>query len=219
MSDSMKFMGQTKELISEIDIFWDAISRLALAFKSGVFNYLDGKTKRFQADLEYITNLENDTDTLRREIKYKLYTNMLIPESRGDVLGLLETTDNVVDSIKKVFLQFDIEQPSIPTSMKDEFKELTQFSVNTVDEMVLAARAFFREIAIVNDHINKVHYYEHEADKSEEALMRKIFNSKTIKSLSWKIQLRYFVDKLALISDEAEAVCDRLSIYVIKRSF
>ncbi len=215
----MKFLGQTKEIIEEIDIFWDAISRLALAFRSGIFNYLDGNIKRFQADLEYINNLENDTDTLRREIKYKLYTHMLIPESRGDVLGLLETTDNVVDSIKKVFLQFDVEKPKIPISMMDEFKNLTQLSVKTVDEMVLSARSFFREISIVNDHINKVHYYEHEADKLEEELMRKIFNSKTVKSLSWKIQLRYFVDKLALISDEAEAVCDRLSVYVIKRSF
>ncbi len=215
----MKFLGQAKNLISEIDIFWDNISRSALVFRAGMNNYLDGKTKRFQSDLKDIRKLESDTDVMRREIKYKLYSHMLIPESRGDVLGLLETTDNVVDSIKKVLLQFDIERPEIPDSMKDEFKELTQLSVNTVDEMVLASRAFFREISNVNDHINKVHYYEHEADKIEEDLKRKAFTSKTIKTLSWKVQLRYFVERLARVSDEAEAVCDRLSVYVIKRSF
>lgn len=144
---------------------------------------------------------------------------MLIPESRGDVLGLLETTDNVVDAIKKVLLQFDIEMPDIPESLKEEFMELTKMSVKTVDEMVLASRAFFREISIVNDHVNKVHYFEHEADKIEEEIKRKAFNSSDIKELSKKVQLRYFAEKVALISDEAESVCDRLSIYVIKRSF
>ncbi|MCK5222977.1 MAG: DUF47 family protein, partial [Candidatus Aminicenantes bacterium] len=100
----MKFLGQAKGLISEIDIFWDNISRSALVFRAGMNNYLDGKTKRFQSDLKDIRKLESDTDVMRREIKYKLYSHMLIPESRGDVLGLLETTDNVVDSIKKVLL-------------------------------------------------------------------------------------------------------------------
>ncbi len=215
----MKLIGETKKLIGDIDIFWDTISRSALAFRSGIKNYLTGKTERFQSDLNDINKLENETDTLRREIKYKLYSHMLIPESRGDVLGLLETTDNVIDSIKKILLQFDIERPMIPASMKEDFMELTKMSVKTVDEMVLASRAFFREISIVNDHINKVHYFEHEADKIEEDLKRKAFNSKEVKELSHKVQLRYFVEKVALISDEAEAVCERLSVYVIKRSF
>ena len=215
----MKIIGETKKLIGDLDIFWDTISRSAMAFRSGIKNYLSGRTEKFRSDLEDINKLENETDTMRREIKYKLYSHMLIPESRGDVLGLLETTDNVVDSIKKVLLQFDIEMPEIPESMKEEFMELTKMSVKTVDEMVLAARAFFREISIVNDHINKVHYFEHEADKIEEDLKRKAFNSDIIKDLSRKVQMRYFVEKVALISDEAESVCDRLSIYVIKRSF
>ena len=215
----MKIIGETKKLIGDLDIFWDTISRSALTFRSGINNYLAGRIEKFRSDLEDISKYENETDTMRREIKHKLYSHMLIPESRGDVLGLLETTDNVVDSIKKVLLQFDIEMPDIPDSMKDDFMELTKMSVKTVDEMVLASRAFFREISIVNDHINKVHYFEHEADKIEEALKRKAFNSKIIKQLSRKVQLRYFVEKVALVSDEAEAVCDRLSVYVIKRSF
>lgn len=215
----MKFLGQTKNLISEIDLFWDTISRSALTFNSGINNYLDNKIERFQSDLRDINAFESDTDIKRREIKYKLYSHMLIPESRGDVLGLLETTDNVVDSIKKVLLQFDIERPRIPEEMIDDFRKLTSLSVNTVDEMVLASRAFFREISIVNNHINKVHYYEHEADKIEESLKRKAFSSLEITNLSWKVQLRYFVERVAKISDDAEAVCDRLAVYVIKRSY
>lgn len=214
----MKFIGKTKELITEIDVFWDTVSRSALVFKSGINNFLENKTKRFHIDLKEIKKLENEADDLRREIKYKLYIHMLIPDSRGDVLGLLETSDNVVDSIKKVLSQFDIEKPAIPKFLKDDFRQLAQFSVDTVDEMVKASRAFFREISLVNDYINKVHYYEHEADKIEEELKRKVFNSAEIKSLSKKVQLRYFAERVAQISDEAEAVGDRLSIYVIKRT-
>jgi uncharacterized protein Yka (UPF0111/DUF47 family) len=70
---------------------------------------------------------------------------------------------------------------------------------------------------MVNDYINKVYYFEHEADKLEEDIKRKAFSTKTISDLSNKVQIRYFAEQVARISDEAENVCDRLSIYAIKR--
>ena len=76
----MKFIKQTKNLISEIDIFWDNISRSALVFRSGIYNYLDEKIDRFLSDLEDIAKLESDTDTMRREIKYKTYQT---PDTRS----------------------------------------------------------------------------------------------------------------------------------------
>ncbi len=214
----MKLYGKTKELISEIDLFWDTISKSVLVFDQCINNYIDKKEERFEINLKEINRLENEADSLRKEIKYKLYTQMLIPEARGDVLGLLETSDNVIDSIKKVLLQFDIEKPEIPEFLEENFRDLTKFSFKAVDEMVMAARAFFREISIVNDHINKVKFYEHEADKVEVELKRKIFNSKSIDMLSKKVQLRYFAEKVVLISDEAESVADRLAVYVIKKT-
>jgi uncharacterized protein Yka (UPF0111/DUF47 family) len=69
----------------------------------------------------------------------------------------------------------------------------------------------------VEDYIHKVHFYEHEADQLEEQAKKAIFESTEIERLSEKLQLRNFVELIASLSDEAEDVAERLSVYAIKR--
>ena len=51
----------------------------------------------------------------------------------------------------------------------------------------------------------------------EEMLKRKIFGSEEITEFSHRIHLRYFAEKIALVSDVAEDVAERLAVYAIKR--
>lgn len=219
----MDILGKKKALIAEIEQFWDAISQAALVFNAGADDYFDNRLHRLKIRLEEIHALESKADELRRSIKYKVYTQMLIPESRGDILGLLETSDNVIDRTKKLLNALDIEKPQIPEKLRSDFKELAEMSANAVDEMVKAARAFFNNSRILNDYVNKVYYYEHEADKLEEMIKRKAFEGDSIDnnakdSLCLRVQIRYFAEKISLLADDAEDVCERLTIYNIKRS-
>lgn len=210
--------SKIKELISEIDSFLDTIAKSALVFKAGIDDYFNKKMERLKVRLEEVGQLENEADSLRRSIKYKLYSRMLIPDARGDVLGLLETSDNVIDRTKKILKSFEIEKPDIPGSLAEDFKDLSTASANAVDEMVKAARAFFSETEMINDFINKVYFYEHEADKLEEQIKRKVFTNRKIKELSCRVYIRDFAERIAHLSDDAENVCERLFIYAIKRS-
>ncbi|MCP4156123.1 MAG: DUF47 family protein [bacterium] len=214
----MKLLQKSKTLIAEIDDFWDTMGQAALVFRAGSNDFLDNRLERLQERLQEIHKLENDADTLRRTIKHKLYAQMLIPESRGDVLGLLETSDNVIDKAKKLLNSLDIEKPIIPDWLKEDFRELIGMSASAMEEMVKAARVFFKDINLIDDFINKVYFFEHEADKLEEQIKRKAFTNDEIDWLSHRVQLRYFAEKISSLSDDAEAVCERLSIYVIKRS-
>ncbi len=214
----MQIIGKTKELIGEIDGFWDTIAKASMVFRVGIKDYLQDRPEKIVSRIIEINELENLADRLRKQIKVKLYAQMLIPESRGDVLGLLESSDNVIDSAKKVLNSFDIEKPLIPDFLTEDFVKLVDASADAVEEMVKAARAFFKEISVVNDYINKVSFFEHEADKLEDTIKRKAFDSIEIESLSWKVQVRYFAERVALLSDGAEDVCERLAISVIKRS-
>lgn len=211
------FDSKSKQLEGDIDGFLDRVSTAGLIFQEGVKAYVAGKKSKFEKNYRDITALESDADNVRRDIKHKLYTYMLIPESRGDVLGLLETLDDIVDICEKVLEQFSIENPEIQEFLKSDFIELAELSSKTVEEVVKGARAFFREIGMVRDYVNKVHFYEHEADDVEEQLKRKVFNCTEIKRFSKKIQMRYFVEKIAQVSDVAESVAERLSVYAIKR--
>ncbi len=209
--------SRSKDLQASMDGFIDRVEKAGLIFYEGLKAYLSGKMERFEEYSKELTELESKADVVRRDIKYKLYTHMLIPESRGDVLGVLETLDDVIDTTEKVLEHFYIETPDIPEYLREDFKDLAELSNKSVEELAKASRAFFTELKMVNNYVNKVHFYEHEADKLEKSIKHKIFNSDTEMDLSIRMHLRYFTEKIALLSDEAESVAERLAIYAIKR--
>jgi len=212
------FTSKVSAMEGEIEALLDEISQAGMVFVAAIREYLKGDCEKFIRRLDTIMKLENDVDDKRREIRYKLYTQMLIPESRGDVLSLLENIDNVVDAIKDVVIQFDIERPVIPESLHSDFNDLSEASNQAVNYTVKAARSFFKEIYLINDFINKTYFYEHEADICESSIKRKVFSSDQFGDLAMKMHIRDFAVHIAGISDEAEAVCERLSVAAIKRS-
>jgi predicted phosphate transport protein (TIGR00153 family) len=206
----------TKKLEAQIDEFLDAISEAALVFRHGVQNYLERNQVEFSDRIEKIARLENKADELRRIIETQLYEQTLIPEHRGDVLGILESTDAVIDTMKETLFQFDVEMPEIPENLIRYYNDLTKMSVLSTDNLVVAIRAFFRDVKTVKDHLHKVLFYEKEADRIGDNLKREAFKMDI--DLSHKFHLRYFALHIQNVSDRSEEVADRLAIYTIKRS-
>ncbi len=60
-------------------------------------------------------------------------------------------------------------------------------------------------------------FYEHEADILEEKVNRIIFAGNHCTELAEKLQLKDFVNEIASISDEAENIGEKLTIFAIKR--
>lgn len=202
----------------KIQHFLDNVTNSGILFDEGIADYLRGEEQQFKNKLEDIRRNEETADDLRREIRYRLYKKMLIPESRGDVLALLETTDNVIDTTKKVLSHFDVERPNVREFLRPLFEKLAHASAQALDNVVKGDRAFFTNTGEVEDYVHKVHFYEHEADQLEEQAKRAIFHCEEIERLSERMQLRDFVEQIARLSDEAEDVAERLSVYAIKRN-
>lgn len=211
------FASKAKMIQMEMDRYFSFVDQGAMLLEEAVKKYLAGNLEGFEEKTKEIDTVERSADELRREIKHRLYAEMLIPDSRGDVLGLLETLDNVLDVAKHVSTHFSIEAPEIPTFLVDDFKELIETCVKAVLELTLAVRAFFQEVYRVTEHLDKVYFWEHEADTIEKRLKRKAFASDEIKLFSKKVHMRYFCERIALLADEAEAVAERLAVYAIKR--
>lgn len=206
----------TKLLISKIDEYLDAISEGIIVFQQGLKDYLENQMTDFEERMAMVGQYESRADKLRREIENQLYSHSLIPEMRGDVLGLLEHMDNIIDTAKETLTQFSIEVPDIPMELSADFSDLTASTVQAGEELVTAVRAFFRELSRVKDHVHKVYFFEKETDRISTNLKMKIFRRDM--DLSRKMHLRDVATNVAKISDEAEDVADRLSIYTIKRT-
>jgi predicted phosphate transport protein (TIGR00153 family) len=201
----------------QIDDFLDKVSESGLLFKDGAEAYLKGNMEIFSKRLKQISDTEHMGDSLRRGLEERLYRQTLIPESRGDVLELLESMETLLDQFKGALWRFDIEYPEICSEFIDDFMELAAKVVESVESMVLSSRAFFKDIDTVADHMHKVSFWEKQSDIISTRLQRAIFKRADLR-LSHRMQLRDFVRQVDEIADCAEDVADRLSIYVIKRS-
>lgn len=213
----MRLFGRTKELEVEISKYLDTVNNAVLIFKRDVERYIKKNFDEFEESFVEIKDIENKADDYLKDIRYKLYKYMLIPEARGDVLTLLESIDNMVDLIKKVVFQLSIESPEIPEDIESAFLELTDNSTMAADELVKAMRSYFEDISMVDNYINKVSFYEHEADKIEENLKRYVFKLEDME-LCRKVHLRHFAEKIASVSDVAETIAEKISVAAIKRS-
>ena len=205
----------TKVIEAQLDQFLDILSDTALFYQKGIEDYLNERFEQFEERLKMVREHEHKADDIRVHIERFLYEHTLIPENRGDVLAILENSDNVIDNIKDSILQFSIEMPVIPNELDELFLLTAKASVESVDNLANAVRSFFRDLAAVNNYIHKVYFFEREADTLGEKLRRQIFSLNI--DLAHKNQLKNFGIHVEKISDYAQAVCDRLAIYTIKR--
>jgi predicted phosphate transport protein (TIGR00153 family) len=217
LSKDIRLFRRTVALEGEIDEFLDLLSEAGLLFKLGIETYLNEEgSENFEEKLHQVNKIESSADKLRRSIETQLYAQTLIPDARGDVLGLLENLDNITNKIEGTLWAFSIEKPLIPNQHKEDFIQLITFVVEAVEAVTQASRAFFRNIDAVGDHNHKVMFYEKEADKISTKLKRSVFSSDI--DLAHKTHLRHFVENIDSVADWAEDVADRLTIYVIKRT-
>ena len=200
-----------------VDDFLDKVSESGMLFQLGVDAYLKSNRDSFDKKIEDIANVEHIGDALRRDLEELLYTQTLIPESRGDVLELLESMDGLLDRFKGSLWRFDIEQPDMYPELHADIRELAACAVESVEAMVRSARAFFKDITAVADHLHKVSYWESQSDKVSTRLQKQVFKRDDL-HLSYRMQLRDFIRHMDKIADRAEDVADKMRIYVIKRS-
>ena len=216
MKHNFHLFRRTRELEQKIDNFFDKLSESSVFFRLAIRVYIkQGLNGEFQARLERVNQLETEADHLRREIEQQLYSNTLIPDTRGDVLELIELLDELLSQLEGPLWALKIEIPDIPKAHHTGFRKLTNMAVKAVDELGLSGRAFFRSPHDVPAYNHKVMLYEKEADIISTDLKSAIFASDL--DLSHKLHLREFVEQIDSVADLAEDIADRLSIYAIKR--
>lgn len=217
MKKKFALFSRSKALEAKIEEFLQKLSQSAQMYQIAISAYLsDGATADFQEMVQQLGDFESRNDALRRSIEAQLYRQTLIPESRGDVLGLLETLDKIHGLMEGCLYALSIEKPIILEPFVSQFQDLTKACVQSVEYLVSASRAFFTNIDEVSDHLQKVMHYEKEADKAGTILKRAIFDSDL--DLAHKMHLKSFAEQIDDVADGAEDVADRLGIYAIKRA-
>ncbi|MDY0099358.1 MAG: DUF47 family protein [Bacteroidales bacterium] len=210
------FTRNTRNLIIKIDEFFDDIDLGLLVFREAVKTYLDKDMESLERHVQKVDLLESNADKLQRSIGNDMITNSILPQQRSEVITLIDVIDEIIDTIKKSINEFYIELPDIPESLKSDFINLTEVSVCTGEELIPAARAYFKSPHTVRDKLLKVYYYESETDRLSKRTKKTIFQEMEGLDLAQKAHLRYIIHHIESISDTAQKAADLLSAMAIK---
>jgi predicted phosphate transport protein (TIGR00153 family) len=212
--------GRSKAIERKIDEFLDKVSESALVFVAMLHHTLDGSGNKLDETGrrrgEQMLELKKECSRLRREVESELYTERLIPDLLGDVAGLIESLHDLVESMHHAMIFSRYARLEPPEFVRDDGKEMATAVGHSVEQLVHATRAFFRDFTHVRDFVHKVGFYESESDTVRDRLLNKIYA--TDLGLAEQNHMASAVREIDGVADRAERIADTLTIYAIKRS-
>jgi predicted phosphate transport protein (TIGR00153 family) len=212
----MLFISKQKKVESSLAEYREKVSTCLEVFENSILEYLETSDKSsLEKNCVEIHKAESQADDIRREIEVMMYSKALFPESRGDILVLLETMDRVPNQAEATIHMISNQQIGIPEQFHAQIIELVSVCVRCSMAMLESSAKLFTDFTTATITLGKVDELESEADHIEEAIIKQIFKS-DIDGFE-KIMLRDTVKQISTVSDRAEKAGDRIRIIVAKR--
>ena len=200
-----------KDLMNSINLFLDNILKINNLFRVLLQKYFEQKYEEVENVTNEISELESECDKIRREVERKIYSETLIPEIRGDVLGMLENLDKIPGQIQGNAHSFNTEKPKVDPELSENFFKLCDYASECISLLIEGSRSFFVDKKITIEKCLEVAKVESKADKVSTELKKTIFlNSEN--GLATKVHLKYFVEIMDEVANLSEDVADRLII-------
>lgn len=163
-----------------------------------------------------VHHAESNADDIRRSTETQMYTEALFPESRGDILGLLESVDRVPNHAESSVRMVLLQHIQIPKQLHENVLALVDVVARCIEAMVEGVNLLFKNFLNATVSVGQIDELESQADRLESALVDQIFSS-DLEALT-KILMRDLVTRIGGVADRCESAGDRIRIIVAKRS-
>jgi hypothetical protein len=158
---------------------------------------------------------ESRADDLRDEVNELMYRRALIPESREDIMALLEKVDEIPRSFEQILNMIRTQKLSFPEFLTLDIQELIRVSMESCDLMVKQIDVWIKKKEGIRVLMSTIDQNESHCDHIERRIITKIFETDIEPFL--KLQLKEMVIVLGEISDQADRVSKRINIMTMKR--
>lgn len=175
----------------------------------------EGVSDDFCFLIEQTHKFESRADDLRDEINELMYRRALIPESREDIMALLEKVDEIPRSFEQILNMIRTQKLSLPEFLTLDIQELIRVSMESCDLMAKQIDVWIKKKEGVRALMSTIDQNESHCDHIERRIIVKIFETDIEPYL--KLQLKEIVIVLGEISDQADRVSKRINIMTMKR--
>ncbi len=169
------------------------------------FNFIANQTHKF----------ESKADDIREEINHLMYSKALIPESREDIMALLEAIDQIPRYFELVFNMIQTQKLDIPAFLVADIKELIRISIECCNLVIKQVDVMLKKKEGIRTLMATIDQNESHCDHIERRMITRIFDSDL--DPFQKLQLKEMVVILGEISDQADRVSKRINIITMKR--
>ncbi len=212
----MFFRSKQKHIEAGMREYREKAAACVSAFALGMHDFCEtGDFERLEEQARAVHAAESEADDLRRQIENMMYERALFPESRGDILDLLETMDSVVNQADRTLRSIFDQRITIPREVRQFILELTEINERCVGLMLQASLLLFDTYTSASALTGKMDELESRSDRLQAETVQWIFTH-DLSDLQ-KILLRDLVGAIGEISDKCMNVGDRIRIIVVKR--
>jgi len=185
-------------------------------FKEGMDAYVEeGLTEHFFELVDTTHRLESKADDLRRGVEYELYAKALLPESRGDLLELMENLDRVPNRAETILFLIATDRIELPRPLLPGFMRYVSVTDEGIRALLSMAHRVFDRNPDLDATIRMVHDKERACDRIKRELLRTIVAAR-IESFH-KVTLRDLIIEVGELTDISERVADQIMILSLKR--
>lgn len=210
------FFKREREVRGLIQAYFETVDTVLSEFEIAMRCYLNvGDCDEFMESDHRVHEAESRADDLRSEIEKMLYRRALLPESRGDILGLLEHFDKMPNLAETISFMCDTQQITIPDAFKKDYTALLEINLEAYRLVRDIVDRLFTNPESVEAAVEPVDRKESESDEIERRLIRAVFKSDIDKADM--ILLRELIRRTSDLSDSAENVARRMELIALKK--
>jgi predicted phosphate transport protein (TIGR00153 family) len=163
----------------------EKMKECAWAFQQAIECFVSKKCKTFEELRLDVVRLESEADAIKRRIRGHLPLGTLMPVSKFQLFRYLREQDGVMDSLEEALDWISYRsEAGIPSELEKDFFLLVDTVIEPIEElvnMIGEARKYFqtyhpKQRNKVKDIIRNLRRLEHEADKIEDTIKRKVFH-------------------------------------------
>ena len=211
-------LRKNKQLIDQLEEFFTAIqSTLTKTLNALQYVIKNGIDNHFETMVEEISETERLADDTRKAIEHKMFSQSLLPETREDILEIIETMDNVPDTCERVVYMIADQQILLMSEISGEIVELARVGTECFKYTLDTVRDFLGKMRKTRELMQEVDNYEHIADKLERKMIKTIFSKKSLTPGEMLIH-KELVKEIGNISNESKRATQRIIIASAKRT-
>lgn len=195
------------------------------ALEDALYYFERGDMERFREMKKKVEELESEADRIKANIRNHLPKGVWMPVDKQFFLMTLTQQDSILDYAEDVVVWIDIRGKPLPPELLEDFSKLQKKVVETVEEYekavnniphILETSFSEKERKETKEYIYGVHKLEHESDKIERELAKKIFSMEDRMDPLTIWHLIKLVNILGDVANHAENAADRVRAMISK---